>query len=141
MGMVLALSAIMIAAVTFLVNWLSDIKKARVKFAIIGISLHATWFLALSFVATTYQIVALSLLDGVAAAFNVSWFAHYGDSFPREQYASILVLMKTGLMIGRIANLAPTLVFIPLASYASYFRFSTIVLLFLIPPYIISKRK
>jgi MFS family permease len=141
MGIVLALSAIMIAAVTFLVNWLSDIKKARVRFAIIGISLHATWFFALSFVSTTYQIVSLSLLDGVAAAFNVSWFAHYGDSFNKEQYASILVLMETGLMIGRIANLAPTLIFIPTANYASYFHFSTVVLLLMIPLYVISRRE
>ncbi len=140
MGVVLALSAIMISAVTFLVNY-SDIKKTRVSFAIVGVALHATWFAALSFVTSTYQIVALSLLDGVAAAFNVSWFAHYGDSFSKEHYASILVLMETGLMIGRIANLAPTLAFIPTANYAGYFRCSAIVLLFLIPFYAISKKK
>jgi hypothetical protein len=141
MGVVLALSAIMISAVTYLVNYFSDVKRTRVNFAMIGAALLATWFVALSFVTSTYQIVALSLLDGVAAAFNMSWFAHYGDSFSKEQYASILVLMETGLMVGRIANLAPTLAFIPSSDFASYFRFSAVVLVLLIPLYLISKKK
>jgi len=141
MGIVLALSAILISVATFLVNYFSDVKKTRVGFAIVGASLHAVWFFVLSFVTSTYHIVALSLLDGIAAAFNVSWLAHYADSFSKEQYASILVLMETGLMIGRIANLAPTLAFIPSSDYASYFKCSAVVLLLLIPLYLISKKK
>jgi hypothetical protein len=52
------------------------------------------------------------MLSGLASAFSLSWFAHYGDSFKREHYASILVMMEVGLMIGRTANLAPTYLFI-----------------------------
>lgn len=131
----------MISVATFLINYFSDVKKTRVSFAVIGIALRAIGFVALSFVTSTYQIVLLSLLDSVAATFDMSWFAHYGDSFGKEYRASILVLMKTGLMVGRSANLDPTLAFIPTTNYASYFRFSAAVLLFVIPLYIISRRK
>jgi Major Facilitator Superfamily len=141
MGVVLALSAMVIAAATFLVNWLSDIKKTRVTFAIIGALLNALWFFAVSYVSTTYEIVVLSLLSGLAGAFSLSWFAHYGDSFSKEHYASILVLMETGLMIGRLLNLAPTYIFISTASYANYFRLLGVATLFLIPIYVFSKRK
>jgi hypothetical protein len=87
------------------------------------------------------QIVALSLLSGVAGAFSLSWFAHYGDSFSKEQYGSILVLMEVGLMIGRIINLAPTNLFLPQADFRSYFMFLGAASLCLIPFYLASKRK
>jgi MFS family permease len=140
MGLVLALSAVLICLVTFLVNWLSDIKKARVEFAIVGTVLSALWYFAISVASTMYQIVALSTLSGLAGAFSISWFAHYGDSFSKEHYASILVLMETGLMIGRIINLAPTSIFISKADYSSYFILMGIVSLLLIPFFVASKR-
>ena len=141
MGIVLASSAIVVTTATFLVNWVSDVKKTRVGFAVIGTLLNASWFFSLSFVSTSYEIVALSLLSGLASAFNVSWFAHYGDTFAKEYHASILVLMETGLMIGRIGNLAPTYIFMRTTQYASYFRLSGLILLFLIPFYLISRRE
>lgn len=81
------------------------------------------------------------MLTGLANAFNISWFAHYGDSFGKEHYASILVLMEVGLMIGRIVNLAPTYVFITSTDYASYLRLSGVILLFMIPLCVASERK
>lgn len=141
MGVILTLSAILISIAAFLVNWLSDIKRTRAHFAIIGTMLNATWFFTLTLASKTYEIVGLSLLTGLANAFNISWFAHYGDSFGKEYYASILVLMEVGLMIGRIINLAPTYVFITSADYASYFRLSGVVLLFMIPLCVASERK
>jgi len=141
MGMVLALSATVISAAMFLVSWLSDIKKTRVNFAMIGALLNALWFFAVSYVSTTYEIVVLSLLSGLAGAFSISWFAHYGDSFSKEHYASVLVLMETGLMFGRLLNLAPTYVFMSTANYANYFRLLGVATLFLIPIYVFSKRK
>jgi MFS family permease len=140
MGVVLALSAVLICLVTFLVNWLSDIKKARAEFAIIGATLSALWYFAISSSSTMYQIVVLSPLSGLASAFSISWFAYYGDSFSKEQYASILVMMEVGLMIGRIINLAPTCIFISKADYTSYFMLLGVVSLFLIPFFIASKR-
>ncbi len=140
MGLVLSLSAILISAVTFLVNWLSDIKGTRAEFAIIGVILYALWYSLIAFASTMNQIVALSLLSGLAGAFSLSWFAHYGDSFSREDYASILVLMEVGLMIGRILNLAPTYLLMSEASYSSYFLLLGVVSLFLIPLYVLSKR-
>jgi hypothetical protein len=140
MGLVLALSAVLICLVTFLVNWLSDIKKARAEFAIIGATLSALWYFAISSSSTMYQIVALSPLSGLASAFSLSWFAHYGDSFSKEHYASILVMMEVGLMIGRTINLAPTYIFISKADYTSYFMLLGVVSLFLIPFFIASKR-
>lgn len=140
MGLVLALSAILISAVTFLVNWLSDIKRSRVEFTIIGTVLNATWYFAIAFTSTMHEIVALSLLSGLASAFTLSWFAHYGDSFSKEYYASILVMMEAGLMIGRIINLAPTYIFISQANYASYFILLGVVSLFLIPFFIVSRK-
>ena len=110
-------------------------------FAFIGTALNAAWFFCVSFASTTYAIVALSLLSGLAGAFSISWFAHYGDSFSKEHYASILVLMEFGLMIGRVSNLVPTYIFISDANYAGYFRLLGTVLLFLIPFYILSRRK
>ena len=141
MGLVLALSAVLICLVTFLVNWLSDIKKARAEFAIAGAALSALWYFAISSASTMYQIVALSPLSGLAGAFSLSWFAHYGDSFSREHYASILVMMEAGLMVGRIINLAPTYIFISKADYASYFMLLGVVSLFLIPFFIASKKR
>jgi hypothetical protein len=141
MGVVLTLSAVIVCAVTFLVNWVSDVKRMRVSFAVIGALLNALWFFALPFVSTTYEIVALSLLSGLASAFSISWFAHYGDSFSKEYYASILVLMETGLMIGRMGNLAPTYVLLGRADYASYFNLLGLILVFLIPLYASAKRE
>ncbi|MBS7632627.1 hypothetical protein KEJ15_03255 [Candidatus Bathyarchaeota archaeon] len=140
MGLVLALSAIVISMVTFLVNWLSDIKRARVTFAVIGVALNAAWYVALSFVSTTSEVVALSMISGLGSAFSISWFAFYGDSFERYSYASILVLMETGLMIGRILNLLPTYMFVSVADYATYFRLLALILLFLIPLYVLMRR-
>jgi hypothetical protein len=54
-----------------------------------------------AFVSTTYEIVELSLLSGLASAFSISWFTQYVDTFAKEYHASILVLMETGLMIGK----------------------------------------
>jgi len=139
MGLVLAATGVLISAVTFSVNWLSDIRRTRVKFAIIGTVLNAAWCFAISFASSMNQIIVLSLLSGFANAFRISWFAHYGDSFNKEYYASILVMMEAGLMIGRLANLAPTYVFISQANYTNYFTLLGTALLFLIPLYIVSK--
>lgn len=141
MGIVLALSAVLISAATFLVNWLSDIKKARVSFAIVGAILNACWYFPLSLVSSSSEIVGLSLLSGLASAFNISWFAHYGDSFEREQYASILVLMEVGLMVGRIVNLAPTYVFLSNNDFVGYFRLLGASSFLMIPFFLASKRK
>lgn len=141
MGLVLAASAILISAITFLVNWLSDVRKTRVSFAIIGTMLNVIWYFSISSAASMNQIIALSLLAGLASAFQISWFAHYADSFGKEYYASILVMMETGLMIGRIINLAPTITFISQADYTSYFRLLGLIALCLIPLYVLSKRK
>jgi MFS family permease len=140
MGLVLALSAIIISMVTFLVNWLSDIKRARVVFAIIGVALNAAWYAALSFASTTYEVVALSMVSGLGGAFSISWFAFYGDSFEKHSYASILVLMETGLMIGRVLNLLPTYMLVSVADYATYFRLLALILPFLIPLYMVMRR-
>ncbi|MEM3458451.1 MAG: MFS transporter [Candidatus Bathyarchaeia archaeon] len=140
MGLVLAASAVLICTVTFLVNWLSDIKRTRVNFAIVGAVLNAAWYFSISFASTPQEIVALSLLSGFASAFSLSWFAHYGDSFSKEYHASILVMLEAGLMIGRILNLAPTNIFISTANYTNYFTLLGLVWLLLIPIYLIAKR-
>jgi MFS family permease len=141
MGLVYTFSAVLITILTFLVCWFSDIKLARIKFAVVGAMLNALWYFAIAFASTTYQIVALALLSGLASAFSLSWFAHYGDSFRKEYYASILVMMEVGLMIGRIANLTPTYIFIKDANYTSYFMLLGIVSLSLIPVFLASKNK
>jgi MFS family permease len=141
MGTVLASSAIMISIVTFLVNWLSDIKKARVSFAILGTLLNTIWYFALTFVTKSYELVALSLLSGMGSAFSLSWFAHYGDSFGKEHYASILVLMEVGLMIGRLSNLAPAYVFVTSGDFRSYFTLVGVVLFSMIPLFVASKKQ
>jgi len=139
MGFVYSFSAITITALTFLVNWLSDIKLTRVKYAAIGAMLNAIWYFAIAYSSSMYQIMALSILSGFASAFSLSWFAHYGDSFERKYHASILVMMEVDLMIGRIANLAPTYLFIARNDYTSYFTILGFFALLLIPIYIASK--
>jgi MFS family permease len=141
MGLVYTFSAILITVLAFLVSWFSDIKLARVKFAIVGAMLNALWYFAIAFTSTTYQIVALALLSGLAGAFSLSWFAHYGDSFRKEYYASILVMMEVGLMIGRAANLMPTYIFIKEANYASYFILLGIASLLLVSVFAVSRSK
>jgi MFS family permease len=139
MGLVLAVTGILISAITFSINWLSDIKKTRIEFAVIGTVLSAAWYFGVGFATSTSQIIVLSLLSGFANAFRISWFAHYGDSFANEQYASILVMMETALMVGRIVNLTPTYIFMSQADYTSYFILLGTILLSLIPLYLISK--
>ena len=127
MGLVLAASAVLICVVTFLVNWLSDVVRKRVGFAVLGAGLYALWFFLIAKASTTYEIVILSLVAGLAAAFNVSWTVHYCDSFRKEDYASILVMMEVGLMIGRVFNLAPTYIFLSEVNYSSYFALLGII--------------
>lgn len=141
MGLVLASSALLTSAITFSVNWLSDIKKMRVTFVIIGTVLNFLWYSTVTYASTMQQIVALSLLSGTASAFTLSWLVHYGDSFDRKYYASILVMMEVGLMIGRIINLVPTCIFLSTADYTSYFRLLGLSLLILIPFYVAAKGK
>ncbi|MGQ9538732.1 MAG: MFS transporter [Candidatus Bathycorpusculaceae bacterium] len=140
MGFILASTSIVMSLITFLVNWLSDVKMRRVEFAIIGVALNAVWFFLIGFASTPHEIVLLSALSGLASAFTISWFAYYGDSFSREYYASILVLMEVGLMIGRMINLVPTCLFISENKYQRYFRLLGIFTLSVIPFLAYSKR-
>lgn len=121
MGLVITASSLIITLLNIGINRLSDIKGSRVEFAIISSILYAVWYFALAFTSSAIQIVFLSVLSGLAAAFALSWFAYYGDSFGREYHASILVMMEVGLMAGRITNLIPTYIFIASHDYASYF--------------------
>ncbi|MGB9740637.1 MAG: MFS transporter [Candidatus Bathyarchaeia archaeon] len=141
MGVVLALTGIVMSVITFLVNWLSDIKMRRVEFAMIGALLNAIWFFLIGFASTIHEIVMLSTLSGLASAFTISWFAHYGDSFGREYYASILVLMEAGLMVGRIINLLPTCLLISQGNFLGYFVLLGVFSLSVIPFLVISKSK
>jgi MFS family permease len=141
MGVVLALTSIVMSVITFLVNWLSDIKMRRIEFAIIGVLLNALWFFLIGFASAPHEIVLLSVLSGLASAFTISWFAHYGDSFGKEYYASILVVMETGLMIGRIINLMPTCLLISEGNFLSYFTILGFFSLSVIPFLLVSKSK
>ncbi len=60
MGFVLASTSVVISAITFLVNWLSDVKMRRVKFTIVGVMLNAAWFFLIGFASTPHEIVLLS---------------------------------------------------------------------------------
>jgi MFS family permease len=141
MGLVFTFAAVLVSSATFLVNWLSDIKKARVEFTIVGAILYFVWHSAIAFASTIHEIVALSLLSGLASAFTLSWFAYYGDYFAREYYASILVMMEVSLMIGRLMNIVPTYVFISEENYRGYFILLGIFSLFLVPLLILSKSR
>ncbi len=140
MGLVLASSAITISIITFLINWMSDIKRNRVAFALVGVTLSVAWYFGIGFASTVYEVVALSLLSGFAGACSLSWFAHYGDSFGREKYASMLVLMETGLMVGRVVNLAPMLFFMSIFNYKGYFMLLALASLSQIPLFLASRK-
>ena len=140
MGLVLTAASILIATVTFSVSWISDIKKTRVEFAVVGTVLSAIWYFGIGFASSMTQIVVLSLISGFANAFRISWSAHLADSFGRQCYPSILVMTETGLMIGRISNLMPTYLLISENSYTIYFMIFGIVTLLMIPLYIASKK-
>ena len=139
MGIIYGLSGLLIAATTFVVSWISDVKRTRVEFAIVGSLFYASWYFAIANASTLQQLIAFSLLSGLASAFGLSWFAFYADIFPREYYASILVLMEVGYMIGRLINLAPTYVLLSNNEYTAYFILLGIVSLFMIPFFILSK--
>jgi len=49
--------------------------------------------------------------------------------------------METGLMIGRIVNLAPTYVFLNMGDYISYFNLLGLFLLFSVPFYVVFKKE
>ena len=135
MGLIYALSGLLIAVMTFVVSWVSDVKRMRVEFSIVGAIMYAAWYFAIANSSTMYQLVAFSVISGLASAFGLSWMAHYADVFPKENYASILVLMEVGLMIGRIVNLAPTLGLLSVSNYSGYFMLLGVVSLFFIPFY------
>jgi len=141
MGLIYALSGVLISIVTFAVCWASDIKRTRIEFALVGIVLYAVWYFAVANSSTMYQLVAFSIISGLASAFSFSWFALYADSFPREYYASILVLSEVGLMIGRLANLPPTYVLLSENNYPAYFTLLGIISLFFIPFLLKLKKK
>lgn len=141
MGLVLAATGIFVCIITFLVNWLSDIKRARIEFSVIGAVLSTIWYVAIGFAFSVDQIILLSLLGGFAYALRISWMALYGDSFGREHYASILVIYETGLMIGRVISLVPTYVYISQANYMMYFILMGAVSLPLIPLAVLSKKE
>jgi MFS family permease len=137
MGLVIAASSLIITLLNIGINRLSDIRGSRVGFAIISSVLYAAWYFALGFTSSAFQLVFLSALSGLAAAFALSWFAYYGDSFPREYHASILVMMEVGFMAGRIANLIPTYIFVANRDYASYFGVMGAVSLLPMPLYLL----
>jgi len=143
MGFVVAASSFIITLANLGINKLSDIKGARVEFTITSVILHSIWFFALAYTSNMIQIVALSLLSGIAGAFWVSWFAYYGDSFNREYHASILVMMEVALMIGRIMNLIPTYYFITDSNpdYSGYFIFLSLLSLLIIPFLILLRKR
>jgi len=133
MGIIYALSGLLIAVITFFVSWISDVKRIRAEFAIVGSLCYAGWYFAIANASTVQQIVVFSLLAGLASAFGLSWFAFYADVFPRECYASILVLMEVGYMVGRLANLVPTYILLSNNDYVAYFVLLGIASLFMIP--------
>lgn len=139
-GLVFAASSLIVTFAHLGINKLSDIKKMRTEFAVIGCIMYVLWFFAIAYASTAMEIVVLSLLSGFAGAFSLSWFAYYGDSFGREYHATILVMMEVALMIGRILNLAPTYFYIAKSSYAEYFMLLGVVSSLLIPFYLFSKR-
>lgn len=141
MGLVLAVTGIFVSIITFLVNRFSDIRRARAEFAIIGAMLSAIWCFAIGFASSMEQIMVLSLLSGFANAFRISWMAFYADSFGREHYASILVMMEVGLMIGRVISLVPTYIYISQLNYVVYFILMGAISLSLIPLYIASRKE
>jgi MFS family permease len=135
MGLVLTSTTILIAAINFAINWRSDTKRTRVEFAVIGATLSAAWTFGLGFASSIGAILVLSLVSGFGNAFRTSWFAHYADCFSSENYAGLLAMMEVGLMIGRIANLAPTYYFIPQSNYLALFSLLGVSVLMLIPFY------
>ena len=141
MGLIYALSGLLIAGITFAVSWISDVKRIRVEFAILGALCYAAWYFAIANASTVQQLIAFSLMSGLASAFGLSWFAYYADIFPREHYASILVLMEVGYMVGRIINLAPTYILLSSNDYAAYFVLLGIASLSMIPFFIRSKAR
>jgi len=141
MGFVVAAGSFIVALANLAINKLSDIKKARVEFAILSLILHVVWFFALTQVTNMVELVLLSLLSGLSGAFMVSWFAYYGDSFSREYHASILVMMEIALMVGRIIGLVPTYYLITVPDFSSYFILLGLISLLSIPFYMLSKKR
>lgn len=139
-GLIFAASSLIMTFANLSINKLSDIKGTRVEFAVTGSILYALWYFAIAYASTAMEIVVLSFLSGFATAFSISWFAYYGDSFGREHYATILVMMEVGFMIGRILNLAPTYFYITAYDYTEYLMLLGVVSLFLIPFYFLSKK-
>jgi MFS family permease len=139
-GLVFTASSLIVTFANLGINKLSDIKKMRTEFAVIGSVMFVLWYFAIAYASTAMEIVVLSLLSGFAEAFSLSWFAYYGDSFGREHHATILVMMEVALMIGRILNLAPTYFYIAESSYTAYFMLLGVVSSLLIPFYLLSKK-
>lgn len=140
MGLLLTTTGILISAITFSVNWISDVKRTRIGFAVIGTLLSAAWYYALGFATSMNHIIVLSILSGFANAFRISWFAHYADSFGVKYYATMLVMMETGLMLGRVTNLVPTYFLFSQANYVGYFILMSALLLPMIPLYMIARK-
>jgi MFS family permease len=139
MGLVVAVSALVISVTHVGISRLSDVRRTRVGFAVVSSILYAVWYFALTQVSSMMEIVALSLVSGLASAFAISWLAHYGDSFERKYHPGILVMMETALMMGRILNLIPTYLYLTAYDFARYFVVLGFVSLLLIPFFVKSR--
>jgi len=142
LGIVISVIGVVAASVGIWVARASDRVSNRFGVWVIGAVATASAFIALGFVRTVPEFLAVAAVSGTAGAATgpvlIGWFA---ESYTRESAAPFWTRFELFLNPGRLVNLALAALFLPLGNYASYFAASGAIGLLTIPFLYMFKRR
>jgi predicted MFS family arabinose efflux permease len=134
LGIVISAIGIVTSAAGIWIARTSDRLSNRFGVWLVGVAATASAFVALGFVRTIPELLAISAVSGTAGAATgpvlLGWFA---ESYTRESAAPFLTRFELSLNPGRLVNLGLAALFLPAGDYASYFVVSGVLALLTVP--------
>jgi predicted MFS family arabinose efflux permease len=141
LGIVISAIGVVTAVVGIWIARVSDRLRNRFGLWVMGAVATALSFLALGFVKTIPEFLAVSAVIGTASAATgpvlIGWFA---ESYTKESAAPFWTRFELFLNPGRLVNLALAAFFLPAGNYAGYFEASGALALLSVPPLYAFKR-
>ncbi len=129
MGILATVLTAIIVVMSLVVGKIAETKGHRILFAALNMILFPISLLVLAFAANFYHLAAASVITGIGGAFSIMLFSLFGDFFDRRHHATLIAVRENFLMIGRMANLVPVVVFMNAAPYNFSGYFWTVGLL------------
>jgi hypothetical protein len=140
LGIVVSAIGVVTSAVGIWIARVSDRLSNRFGVWLIGVVATTFAFVALGFVRTIPELLAISAVSGVAGAATgpvlIGWFA---ETYTRESAAPFWTRFELFLNPGRLVNLGLAALFLPAGNYAGYFATSGALGLLTIPPLYVFK--